>query len=183
MSDHSQDFIAYLANLQDRDRRPLAELRRSLSFAPGTYPPAYPYVERFVGRQDHANDSSRLALYLVAGLYATHPELSDNSLAYALGQLMSLRESDSIEKRFIALLSADAENVHYYLRQIVSLLAADGLGVNYAALLNDLRVWLNPHGGDQRDRIRQRWARDFYRALESQAKSSTTQPIPTGEAS
>ena len=181
MSEHSQAFIAYLMKLQERDRRPLAELRRSLSFAPGSYPPAYPYIERFVGHQDHAFDASRLALYLVAGLYASHPELSDKSLAYALGQLLCARESESIEKRFIALLSADSENIHYYLRQIVSLLAAGGLGVNFSALLDDLKIWLNPHAASQRDRIRQRWARDFYRALESQPKASAPEIVPAGD--
>ena len=47
MSDYTDSFIAYLQSLTTRDRGTLAVLRRSLGFAPGAYPPAYPSVERF----------------------------------------------------------------------------------------------------------------------------------------
>jgi CRISPR system Cascade subunit CasB len=78
---------------------------------------------------------------------------------------MLRRGSDSIEKRFIALLGADAGNIGEYLRQIVTLLAADDYGLDYVALLNDLPCSLNPNATEKRDQIRQRWARDFYGAL------------------
>jgi CRISPR system Cascade subunit CasB len=78
---------------------------------------------------------------------------------------MLRRGSESIEKRFIALLGADADNLEEYLRQIVTLLAADDCGLDYIALLNDLPYWLNPNATEKRDQIRQRWARDFYGAL------------------
>ena len=78
---------------------------------------------------------------------------------------MLKRDSGSIENRFIALLGADPENVADYLRQSVTLLAADDLGLNYVSLLDDLALWLNPYATDPRNQIRQRWARDFYRVL------------------
>ncbi|MCY1289740.1 CRISPR-associated protein Cse2 [compost metagenome] len=166
MSDYAQGFVAHLERLRERDRGALAELRRSLGFPPGGYPPVYPHVERFVAAGRHAQDASRLALYVVAGLYALHPKPASRSLASSLGELMRQRESGSIEQRFIALLGADAENLPNYLRQVVSLLAADDLGVDYAALFDDLSRWLDPRiEPDWRDAIRQRWARDFYRAL------------------
>jgi len=174
MSDFAQDFVAHLIRLREGKAAALAELRRSLSFAPGAYPPAYPYVERFVAGDSHAEDSSRLALYVVAGLFAQHPQTASASLASSFGELMRRRDSASIEKRFVALLGADAENLADYLRQVVSLLAADDIGLDYAALLKDLRFWLNPRlDPDVRDRIRQRWARDFYRALAHDAESQT----------
>lgn len=166
MSDFVQSFVAHLIHLRDGKAVALAELRRSLSFPPGAYPPAYPYVERFVAPDGHAESSSRIALYVVAGLFALHPQTSSVSLAACFGELMQRRDSPGIEKRFVALLGADAENLATYLRQVISLLAADDIGVDYAGLLKDLGLLLNPRlDPDIRDRIRQRWARDFYRVL------------------
>lgn len=175
MSEYAEDFVRYLKTLQERDRGALAILRRSLGFAPGAYPPAYPYVERFVARDSHPQHAVRLALYTVAGLYAQHPRHGAATLASAWAELMRKRDhSPSIEQRFITLLGADAENLPDYLRQIVNLLKAADIGFDHSALLDDLALWLNPVlDPERRDRIRQRWARDFYRALAPQ-----TQPAP-----
>lgn len=173
MSEYAQSFIAYLQGLKDNNSGVLAYLRRSLSFDPGCYMPAFPYVERFVAAGKHEQDAARCALYLVAGLFALHPQQGGKSLATALGTLMRERDSTSIEQRFIALLGADAENLPNYLRQAVSLLKADEMTLDYIALLDDLSRWLNPYADPQwRDQIRQRWARDFYRAT-TEAPSHT----------
>lgn len=163
MSEHTESFIAHLIALEKRDRGALATLRHSLAFEPGTYVKAFPHVERFTGVARHERDPYRLALYLGAGLFARHPHTHERSFATALGELMRKRESQSIEGRFVALLSADAENIAVYLRQAISLLASDNLGLNYANLLRDLSVWLNPNIDPSR--LRQQWARDFYRAV------------------
>ncbi len=170
MSEYAQRFVAHLEQLNQRNRGALATLRRSLAFEPGGYPPAYPFVERFVSPERHARDASRLALYIVAGLYALHPHQGGKSLASSLGSLMRERESGSIEQRFVALLGADAENVAVYLRQIVSLLAADDRPLDYGLLLRDLTAWLNPFDSEWRDSVRQHWARDFYRALAAEGR-------------
>lgn len=165
MSDLSQAFVLHLQNLEKTDRGALAALRRSAGFAPGAYPPAYPYVERFVPADSHADDSFRLALYLTAALFARHPCQQDGqSLATALSRLMQER-GGSIEPRFIALLAADADYLPNYLRQLVSLLAADRVGVDFVKLLPDLARCLDAKQSDARDKVRQRWARDFYRQL------------------
>lgn len=161
MSERAERFVQHLAALQGENPGAMAALRRSQAFAPGTHAPAFPFVERFVGSECPAWDAWRLALYVVAGLFARHPLQESCSFAAAFGDLMRERESKSIEKRFIALLEADAENVAYYLRQAVSLLASEQVGIDYVQLLDDLAVWMNPHADT--DRIRQRWARDFYR--------------------
>lgn len=166
MSEHAERFIEHLCTLRQRDTGAMAALRHSLTFEPGTYPRAFPYVERFVGADRHAHDARRLALYAVAGLFARHPEQQNRSFAAAFGELLRQRESQSIEQRFIALLEADADNIVDYLRQAISLLAADGIGLDYARLLKDLSVWMNPYA--DRDLLRQRWAREFYRAAEPQ---------------
>ncbi len=123
-------------------------------------------MERFVAQGSHANDAHRLALYLTAGLFAVHQMHGNSSFATAYGDVFRQRESDSIEKRFIALLGADADNIANYLRQAVSLLKADAIAFNYAKLLRDLNQWLNPNLlAERRDSLRQQWARDFYRAI------------------
>jgi CRISPR system Cascade subunit CasB len=174
------DFVRHLQQLAADHRAALAVLRRSAGFDPGAYPPAFPYVERYVPDDSHAQDHRRQARYLLATLFALHPHhLEGCSLAAAFGRLMRKRESDSIEKRFVALLAADPEQLPVYLRQAVSLLAADDFGCDYASLETDLARWLNPFDIDQRDRVRQRWARDFYRALAGSPSDSVATPEQT----
>lgn len=179
MSDHAQAFVAHLSTLAEKDRGALSALRHSLSFDPGAFPPAYPYVERFVGRDRHADDPYRRALYLTGGLFALHSANSAKaSFAAAFGTLArqrkKQRKSDSIERRFVALLGAEPECLPSMLRQAVSLLAADGLALSYAHLLDDLSRWLNPFGQEARDSLRQQWARDFYRAYEPSSDQPKT---------
>jgi CRISPR system Cascade subunit CasB len=175
VSDYTDSFIAHLQSLAAHDRGSLAALRRSLGFAPGTYPPAYPSVERFAA-QGGDKDSLRQALYLSAGLFALHPQhVKGRGIADAFGQVMQRRASPSIEKRFIALLSAEADSLPDHLRQVVALLAADGIGLDYGALLSDIEPWLHPRAFDTRDRVRQRWARAFYRATVPQPPATDAQ--------
>ena len=176
MSEHAQSFINYLIGLKETDRGALAHLKRSLGFDPGSYPRAYPYVERFVGAEKHAEDPRRLAMYLTAGLFAAHPlHLIGSSFAAAFGRVGRSRGSASIEQRFIALLGAEPDSLPNHLRQAVFLLAADGVGFNYAGLLNDLSRWLDSFKPEARDQLRQHWARDFYRAYDPHAKSNEAQ--------
>ncbi|BAL94032.1 type I-E CRISPR-associated protein Cse2/CasB [Rubrivivax gelatinosus] len=163
MSEHANAFVQHLQSLALRDRGAIAALRRSLAFAPGTYPPAYPAVERFAA-QGEDREAARRALYLCAGLFALHPaHASGRALATGLGETLIRRDSPSIEKRFIALLGADPDALADHLRQAISLLAADGVGLDYVLLLADLRDLLDPWNEERRDRARQRWARAFYR--------------------
>lgn len=172
MSSYTDQFIAHLQALAQRDRGALAALRRSLGFAPGTYPPAFPSVERFAAQTDD-RPSLRQALYLTAGLHAMHPlHMPGRGLAAALARVMTQRDSPSIEKRFVALLAAEPEELPDHLRQVVSLLAADGVGIDYGELLDDLTTWLSPRAYEARDRLRQRWARAFYRAAVPQIEAS-----------
>lgn len=181
MSDHAQSFITHLIGLKDNDRGALAHLKRSLGFDPGAYPRAYPYVERFVGAEKHADDPWRKALYLAAGLFALHPmHHAGVSFATALGRVGRSRDSGSIEQRFIALLGAEPDSLPTLLRQSVSLLAADGVGFDYIILLKDLAFWLNRVKPEVIDQLRQHWARDFYRAYEPHAapEEDAAAPLP-----
>lgn len=167
MSDHAKKFVDHLQALKLNNRGALAVLRRSLAFPPGSYPPAYPFVERFVPADSHAQDGRRLSLYLSAALYAIHPESTEQGFAASLGKLfIALDKRPSLEQRFVALLGTDAEGLPDHLRQAVSLLAAAGIGFDHAALADDLAPWLQPNFTRYPERleaIRQRWAREYYR--------------------
>lgn len=172
-----ESAIAFVKHLQRLSGDPgaMATLRHSLAFSPGDYPRAYPLVERFAPRDGHERDARRLARYAVAALFAAHPESRTCSLAAALGQLMRDKQRPSLEKRFIALLEADADGVVDHLRQAVSLLAADGMGFDHAALLIDLEVALDDRAWPaKRDQLKRRWARDFYRTLQTDAEAEET---------
>jgi len=176
MSDAARSFVAYLIDLKERDRGALARLKRSLASDPGTDSQVFPYIERFVGRERPDGDSWRLALYLCAGLFALNPSHREgSSLGTAYGRAVQVRESESLEARFMALLGAEPERLPVILRQIVSILASDSEALDYVRLLDDLAQWLNPWNHEARDRLRQRWARDFYQAYDRDSKRTAPQ--------
>lgn len=165
-----QAFIEHLANVCE-DRGARATLRRAAAFDPGEYVPAFPFVEPFL--PEEAPESERRAFYLSAMLYALHGQHQEGrSLARAFGVLWCRNDKrPSLEKRFIALLEADADGLAEHLRQIVMLLKEEAF--DHAALLTDLRELMKPYATDYQNRIRARWARDFYRA-EARASEETT---------
>jgi len=183
----AERFIARLVTLGQHDRGAMAALRHSLAFDPGHDPRAFPYVERFVGRDAHVDDPRRRALYAAAGLFALHPLVHERPLAAAFGELVRRRvaggqEQDknrtSTERRFLAMLEADSDGLMAHLRQAVHLLVAEQLGYDHAGLLMDLNDLLGERTPpDRRDQIRRQWARHFYRALTtSDADEATDAP-------
>jgi CRISPR system Cascade subunit CasB len=179
MNNREDRFIQYLIDLgKKKDRGPLAALRHSLAFEPGQYLKALPLVEPFVAKEWHAQDSRRLALYAVAGLYAKHPKHQQGkAVSAAFGEFQKDRRnegrSNSLERRFIALLEADDSAVLDHLRQVIALLASADMGLDYRQLLHDLNIWLNAQSPNL-DKIKQRWARDFYIANLSSDEETTT---------
>lgn len=166
--EHHLAFVRSLDELSRRDPGAMAALRRSLAFAPGDDPKAFPYVERYVPRDMHGSHPLRKAMYVVAGLYASMPESGSRPLAAVFGHWVRASERPSLEARFIALLDADPEGVVSHLRQIVSLLKSEGLAYDHAALLSDLRWLLDDWvGSEARDRVRRDWARQFYGAVQA----------------
>lgn len=153
-------FIAWLEDMNARDTKVRAVLRRSLAFAPGTHIPAYPYVEPFL--KGEAEGWRRQVHYLVAGLWAAHwregRSESSTSLAKACAQHQIKSGSASTERRFIHLLDSDSEQLPYRLRQMVALLKDQS--IDFQALLDDLLYWNSPNKCKQSD-----WARAFYRTL------------------
>jgi CRISPR system Cascade subunit CasB len=153
-------FIAWLEDLNAKDTRVRAVLRRSLAFGPGTFVQAIPYVEPFV--KDADSSWRREMLYLVAGLWAAHWREDQRGQRISLGEACAAYQaasgSTSTEHRFINLLDADSDQLPHRLRQMVALLKEHP--IDFEALLKGLLYW-----NDYQKRTQNVWARDFYRCM------------------
>jgi len=163
-------LIDVLEASNQKNRKVRATLRRSLSFAPGAFVPAYPYVEPFI--KDVSLGWRREAYYLVAGLWAEHWREGQRGQALPIGKAcavhQSLTGSASTEARFINLLDADTDQLPHRLRQMIALLKDQP--IDFDALLKGLLHW-----NDDEKRTQNAWARDFYRSLDTETEA---EPIP-----
>lgn len=172
-------FVSELARL---DRGDLAGLRRSLG---GDERGAY-WLEGLSVRSGYgeAKAHEKEALGLVAGLYALKPPIRDDeeegqeaepeqaeakapapSIGVLMGRLYTAQGArPSTEKRFLALLDADRDGLPHHLRQAVTLLATENLTPDWTQLVGDLLYW--------GDRVRRRWARDFYGEIYRDARKT-----------
>lgn len=154
-------FIKYLESLAKRqDRAALAHLRRGLGKPPKTAMEMYPYLGQFLSGDSDAkkiNHWRENAVFIVAALFAYYPDAKPNvgNLGASLRQIKD--DSDSIEKRFVALLNAEADELPDYLRQIIGLLKSKETAVNWQTLFEDVQFWSNDN-----HRVQNRWARSFW---------------------
>lgn len=159
-------FINFLEARNKKDPRVRATLRRSLSFAPGAFVPAYPFVEPFV--KDTGQAWRREAYYLVAGLWAAHWREGTRGQALPIGKACAVHQSatgsTSTERRFINLLDADIEQLPHRLRQMTAVLKDQP--IDFDALLKGLMYW-----NDDEKRTQNAWARDFYRSLDAETEA------------
>ncbi|GMA16863.1 type I-E CRISPR-associated protein Cse2/CasB [Deinococcus metallilatus] len=165
-----------LVSLSRLDRGQLAHLRRSLGDdRPGQSVPWLEGVFLRSGLNLAGREGQWRALAVVAGLYALteRPDGTETfgaapehrpSFGRTFGQLyLDQDQRPSTEKRFLALLDADADALPYALRQAVTLLAAGDLRPDWVQLMADVSDWSRDGAGD---RVRRRWALDFYRRAE-----------------
>jgi CRISPR system Cascade subunit CasB len=167
----TENFVNHLEELVKKDdRATLARLRHSLAFPPGQYTQVFGFVERFTSS---LFGWDREAYYLTAGLFATHPDQTEDeteTLGATFRRVYYERgESESIAKRFLALIDADPEQISERLRHAINLIQSHNFAVNYDLLLSHLTAW-----NSEKKWVQQRWARDFYRPLETPAKPETT---------
>ncbi|MDR3672163.1 MAG: type I-E CRISPR-associated protein Cse2/CasB [Holophaga sp.] len=162
-------FLDWLETKGAEDNKVRAVLRRSLAFEPGKFVEAYPYVEPFV--KDEASSWRREMHYLVAGLWAFHWAEGRTGPRLPLGKACAAHQAASgaasTERRFIALLDADPDQLPHRLRQMVALLK--NFPLDFEGLLTGLLYW-----NDDQKRTQNQWARDFYRNLDSHPESQDT---------
>jgi CRISPR system Cascade subunit CasB len=162
--------LTALANPVNPDRAALAHLRRGLDHPLDYTLGRVGWLFRRV--PDFALDDAVLA----AGLFAwtkgncLHAEAVTFGAAFGAG--LTLDEKQQREKRFIDLLDTDAEELPYKLRQALTLIAGDGVGLDWVLLIRHIGAWGHP------DRWVQRvWARDFWAAAEAERDVTVVQPV------
>jgi CRISPR system Cascade subunit CasB len=168
-------FIEVLVALYEQeDRAALAALRRGLGKPPGETMEMHPYVVPFTQGLKRKQED---AYYLIAALFGLYPgeswTRSESRLRTNLGA--SLRwcanesRSESVERRFVALLNAHADDLSEHLRQTISLLKSQDISVDWRQLLHDVINW------DDDDRFVQRnWSKAFWGAGMQESSNDTT---------
>jgi CRISPR system Cascade subunit CasB len=126
----NEDFIQMLAGFHRQENRAaLAMLRRGLGKQPGEAMEVYRYIGAFAANAK--SKAQETNLHTVATLFGLYPSESregsayDSNLGASVSELGSKTNSDSIEKRFVALLNAHADDLPSHLRQMVGLLKAN----------------------------------------------------------
>jgi CRISPR system Cascade subunit CasB len=146
-------FIAHLESFRDKgERRALASLRRGAGSSPGAVASMYPHILPWVPRQRWMEDTA----YIIGSLFALHPQPGGvGNMGKALSAIP--KQSDSLEKRFVALLNSHHDDLPHYLRQAVSLLKSSEIPVDWRQLLKDMLHW------EHESRfVQQQWAREFW---------------------
>lgn len=155
-----ESFIGFLEGILKRDDRAvLAHLRKGLGKPPGSTIEMFPYVARFVQRNYRGDEN---AYFLVASLFALYPTYSwkaEDTGNRNVGRSLALmkEKSESIERRFVALLNSDEEDLPNHLRQIISLLKSEDKPINWLQLLKDIKSWSHETKYVQRN-----WAKGFW---------------------
>ncbi|WP_433933241.1 type I-E CRISPR-associated protein Cse2/CasB [Sorangium cellulosum] len=162
--DHVARFIARLRKLaDDEDRGALAALRTSLQDRTGMAAAACPHVVPFLPpSEDLYRDR---AFFLIGALFALHPDPGGEnvSLGHAFRAINTDQEgagagdNESLRRRFVALLDADAEDLPNHLRHAVSLARSKQKPLGWERLLRDVLAWR----GESR-RVQRRLAREFW---------------------
>jgi CRISPR system Cascade subunit CasB len=164
-------LITRLYHLADtEDRGALAALRRGAGKRPGTETATFPHVVPFIPEGDQGLHRA-WPYFCVASLFALHPERTNWEEGFGTSY-HKLKESDSRDARFRAMLNAHESDLPNLLRQAVRQLASNGTPIDWASLLRDLRGWGHP---DQY--VQRRWAQQFWAP-----RQDGSEPGRTGEA-
>lgn len=161
------DRLLEIAKRQDRGR--LAALRTGCGKHPGTATRMFPIVAPFLTKDD---GPSTQAAFITAALFAKHPAHSDiGTLGASLRHAVNSGKhgEEGVERRFVAALDADREDLHRHLEGLVSLCESASVPVDWHRFYWDVRALLSDWADKKdptklvRDRVRIRWARDFWR--------------------
>ncbi|HEX6780206.1 MAG TPA: type I-E CRISPR-associated protein Cse2/CasB [Ktedonobacterales bacterium] len=173
------EFVQALKRLADnRQGRPknlgaLAALRRGLGKPPGTVAEMYPYVTQYLPERPSRREED--AYFLIAALFAWHQLdwtageefKKKRNFGASFRRLALSADSQSIEKRFVALLDARSEDLPEHLRHAIGLLKSKEIPVDWVQLLEQVSAW------DHDDRRVQRaWAGAYWGSSYADAPKS-----------
>jgi CRISPR system Cascade subunit CasB len=150
-------FISFLED-HSEDRAMLAALRRGLGKKPGEVSGMFPYVVPFVPERSIYVEEN---LYLVASLYALHPlsVKSGNMGAHLRNLANNLGDDSATTRRFVQLLNQNHAALDTPLRQHITLLKGQDVGINWHQFLYDLNYW------SHEDRfVQKQWAKQYWRS-------------------
>lgn len=166
----------------------LARLRRGIGKKPGELPELWGdflqdmpevFYSDFVSAFGSPS-CAEWAAYIALTLYALHQQgravdtesvqQDGRSLGMAAAELVKDEEDmERIWRRFCKVAAADdMAELSYYLRGMVQLFRANGIGLDYVKLAGDLYDYQFP---DRADRIRLRWGEDFYRSRKKEGET------------
>lgn len=156
-------FVQSLKQLVERqDLGALAALRRGLGRPEGTTSEMYPYVIPHLPPDPWPGEGE--AYFLIGALFAWHQldatptqESRDTSFGASYRRLVGVVGSESIERRFIALLNAHRDDIPDHLRHAVGLLRSKEIRIDWTRLLRDVIRWDHPNRV-----VQQAWARSYW---------------------
>ncbi|HEY0739685.1 MAG TPA: type I-E CRISPR-associated protein Cse2/CasB [Herpetosiphonaceae bacterium] len=180
-SDPIDYFIRRLETLDSGGRARLKRnAGRTLNEARDVYQVFFSILPFGVHERDH-NDYFLIATLYAAGTRRDNPRPANppRSFGASLRRVRQQIQADSddrqisLDKRIETLLDADREQLDFRLRQLVSLLVAHEVAVDWRRLLRDVLDW------DREDRqsVKITWARHYYapaRTATNENSSSTT---------
>ena len=161
-------FVSQLEKLvADEDRATLAQLRRGLGKPLGFVTERDGWVLKRTPEISQPEDHRKLAIFaMVASLFALHSKPGGSGSFGEAFRELGLRApasdgspNPSVEKRFVALLNSNSEELGDRLRHAVSLLRANDIdiAIDWRRLLHDAQWWDAPRRGVQIN-----WSRDFW---------------------
>ncbi len=161
--------LTALSDPHHPNRATLAHLRRGLDQALDYTLGRVGWL--FRGVPDFALEGTVLA----AGLFAwtrgdCHHERGVN-FGEAFGKGLTVEQKQQREKRFIALLDTDRDELPYKLRQAMTLIARDEKGLDWVQLIEDIGRWNRPSR-----RVQKEWARGFWAITEPEPDVTVVQP-------
>ncbi|MBP6927743.1 MAG: type I-E CRISPR-associated protein Cse2/CasB [Caldisericia bacterium] len=155
-------FVESLEYLVEKsDRAGLATLRKGLGKEPGTVTEMYKYVYSRIPGQTNLFDEK--IYFLIASLFALWHQGKqklekdfEGDFGKTFNQINKNSKSESIEKRFTAIINSHFDDLPNHLRHAVSLAKSKDVPINWSFLLEDLKWWNNDG-----KRVQRKWMKSF----------------------
>lgn len=169
--DQIQALIEHLKKLQKDEKRgpgAMATLRRALSGEQADVLRAYEYIGFILPYAiQEQNDC-----ILVAALFALHQIASESQWDNLGAHLAALRRrkqeqkesTDSLDRRFTALVAASRAELPYHLRAAVGLLKDAEIQIDWTRLLSDVLYWEFENLDPAKPTVQRRWANAFWQS-------------------